>query len=195
MAVGLAVAASVAACGGEEPPPAKPIHVDWDLSGAHTRAQVTWPRDQWDAYTARLMPVESARIRLPEGKLLDIPAGLHDIGLYRRAQGPEPLPGPEGEILEKVEVYSEPLEVEQAYRRALEHVRLLEVPEWPIHTWRRRRERGFEELTDRTTATNLDRRLGGKDGLYPAVEMLYSADPAKPWKVMISLYWEPPEGS
>lgn len=195
--IGLIVAVSLAlaACGGERYRPGRPVTVDWDLSESHTRAQVTWPKDQRDLYTAQLRPVRSARIRLPRGELIDIKGGLDDIGLYRLAQGPEPLPGPKGEILEAIEIYSDPLTVEDAYRRALHHADQFGLSRVPIRQWRERRERGVEGLTDRTATTFWDRRLGGENGPVPTVELLDSGDEARPWVVMISLYWEPPPGS
>ncbi len=120
------------------------MRIDWDLSGRHTHAEVTWSTKYPDAYTTQVKPVESVRIRLPEGKVLRMDDQASDVILYRRSQGPEPLPGPEGEVLVTVEVNSDPLTVEDAYRRALPYVKQFDLPRAQLETWRRRRQRGVD---------------------------------------------------
>jgi len=177
----------VAGCGQEE----RGMNIDWDLSSAHTRAEVEWPEKYRDAYTTQLEPVESVRIRLPAGEVVRMPDRASDIILYRRAQGPEPLPGPEGEILEKLEVYSEPMDVEDAYRRALAYADQFDRSRAPIDAWRERRERGVDPVTDRT-ATGSDQPLGGKGGPFLTVELNYSSNDDRPWIPTVRLYWPPP---
>lgn len=174
----------VVGCGGEE----RGMNIDWDLSGAHTRAEVKWPEKYRDAYTTRLKPVESVRIRLPAGELLRMPDQAESIILYRRAQGPEPLPGPEGEILDKVEVYSEPLGVEDAYRRALALAGQLDLPRVGVDAWQERRDQGVDPVTDRTYVGN-DKPLGGKGGPLVGVEFNYSSDDERPWVVSVRVAW------
>jgi len=165
--------------------------VDWDLSGRHTRAEATWTKKHKDSYTTSIEPIESVRIRLPAGKVLEMPDHASDIILYRRSQGPEPLPGPEGEVLDTVEVYTEPLTVDEAYRRALAYADQFNLPRFPLEAWRRRRERGEEPSADRTATTLVDQELGGKGGPVPNVELLYSSNDERPWVVMVQLYWPP----
>jgi len=169
------------------------MRIDWDLSEGHTLDEVTWQKENLDLYTTELKPVGSVRIRLPGDQTLEMREGLSgSIGLYRRSQGPEPLPGREGRILETVEFYTEPLTVDDAYGRALAYAKQFDLPRGPLDGWRQRREEGAEAPTDRTSTTILDRKLGGKGGPIPNVELLYSPNEERPWVVMVQLYWPPP---
>lgn len=167
--------------------------IDWDLSGRHTLKEVAWPQDRLDSHSTSVEPLESVSIRLPAGETLKVGDRAKRIILYRRSNGPEPLPAPEGETLETVEVYSTPLSVEDAYRRATAYAEQFQLPRAPLDGWRKRRKQGSEDATDRTTTTDLDQRLGGDDGPIPTVELLYSFNDERPWAVMVSFFWPPPE--
>ncbi len=183
---------AAAACGEEE----TGMKINWDLSNRHTLDQVAWQQENLDLASTQLEPIESVRIRLPGGKVLQVRDKVSDIGLYRRSQGPEPLPPPEGEVLDKVEVYSDPLSVEDAYKRALAYADQFDLPRGPLEGWRERRDRGVDPVTDRTATTDLEQHLGGgKDGPTPTVELLYSANDDLLWVVMVQLYWPEPRES
>lgn len=167
------------------------MRIDWDLSGAHTLDQVTWQKENLDISSTSLEPVESVRIGLPGGEVLRMRDRVKRIILYRPSGG-KPLPGSESEILEQVEVYSEPMSVEDAYRRALAYADQFDLPRAPLKGWRKRRDQNVDPVTDRTGTTVLDRRLGGKGGPIPYVELNYSSNDDRPWIPSVQLYWPPP---
>ncbi len=169
------------------------MKIDWDLSARHTLDEVDWPKKSLDLYTTRLEPVESVRIRLPGNDVLKMTERASDVILYRRSNGPELLPPPEGDVLTEIEVYTVPLGVEDAYRRALAYADQFGLSRAPLQGWRRRRERGADDVTDRTTTAASERHLGAKDGPIPDVELLYSANEERPWVVKVALYWPPPK--
>lgn len=183
----LVVVLTGAGCGqsGEEGPG---MRIDWDLSERHTLDEVSWPKDRLDSYTTQLEPVDSVRIRLPAETVVRLPDRASDIILYRRSQGPDPLPGREGEILDKVEVYSEPLVVEAAYRLALGYAEQFPLPRGGIEAWRKRRDQGVDPVSDRTYV-GLDKPLGGKSGPTVGIEFVYSANEERPWVVFVTIQW------
>ena len=171
------------------------MKIDWDLSGQHTLDEVDWPKDRLDSNTTQLKPVESVRIRLPANEVMEMTDRASDVTLYRRSNGPEPLPGPEGEILEQIEAITEPLGVEDAYRRALAYADQFGLSRAPLEGWRKRRNQGADDVTDRTATAGTARLRGAKDGPIPTVELLYSANDERPWVVMVAFYWPPPSDS
>jgi len=70
-------------------------------------------------------------------------------------------------------------------------------PRHQLRAWRVRRDQGVDPDTDRTgTGAANDRRLGGKGGPIPFVELNASSNDERPWIPSVQLYWPPPrEGS
>ncbi len=155
------------------------MKVDWDLSKRHTLDEVFWPTDRLDSHTTQLEPVSSARVKLPAERVLEMRQRTGSVILYRRSQSLNPLPPPEGRILTTVEVYTVPLEVEDAYDQALELARQLDFPRGGIDEWRERRERGVAPEVDRTYTGRL-KPLGGEGGATVGVEFNYSANDERP---------------
>ncbi len=181
----------VAGCGGErEEGPG--MRVDWDLSDEHTLDQVAWQKENLDLDTTQLKPIESVRIRLPAGEVLRMEDRVSDIILYRRSRNLEPLPAPEGRVLTAVEVYSDPLNVEDAYQRALAYTDQFDLPRSAVEAWRKRREQGIDPVSDRTIIAADDTQLGGAGGPIPHVELVSTGTT---WTVSVQLYWPPPRDS
>lgn len=162
------------------------MRIDWDLSDKHTRKQVIWPSE--DLASTSVDPVESVRIRLPEDQVLRMPDRVQKIIMHRKANGPDPAPGPRGEVITYLQVDSKPLSVQDAYRRALAYAEQFDLPREPLEGWRERRDRGVDGLTDRT-ATTLDRPLGGNSGPVPYLELRYSTTEGRPWRVSMQFFW------
>lgn len=164
------------------------MRIDWDLSGRHTRAEVSWPKERLDAPTTSLEPIESVRIRLPAGKLLQDDR-VRSIILHRKARGPDPLPGAEGEIVDYVQVDSDPLSYEDAHRLAVAYAEQFDLPRAPLDGWLKRREQGVDPVTDNTATTVQNQRLGGKDGPAPYLELGYSTNDERPGAVSMQFFW------
>ncbi len=164
------------------------MKIDWDLSQRHTLDEVTWPRESLDLDSTNIDPVESVRIRLPAGKLLRIRDRVSNIGLYRRSQEGYPLPGREGEILRNVEVYSDPLEVEDAYRLAVGYAKQFDLPRSGVEAWHKRRDAGVDPVVDRTYVG----KYKAKQQPIVGINFLYSADDERPWIVMMQFEWPEP---
>jgi hypothetical protein len=180
----------LAACGGEEE---QPVRIDWNLSREHTLDQVDWPEDRLDRVEAQIEPVASVRMELPGDEVFEMGEEAHDVILYRRNSVSRPLPGAAGRVIEKIEVYTEPLTVDDAYRQAAGYVEQFGLPRAPLDDWRERRRQGVEQATDRTTLADDSLSLG-PDGPYPLVELNYSSDDERPWVVSGVFYWPPDEG-
>jgi hypothetical protein len=147
------------------------MQIDWNLSGPHTLDQVHWAEDRLDQYTTRLKPVESVRIRLPADKVFTMDKRASDVILYRRANGPNVLPGKEGRIVDRLEVSSDPLSVEDAYKLALGYAEQFGLSKAQVEGWHKR-AKGDDPATNRTS-TN----------------MVYSANDKRPWVVIMELDW------
>jgi len=180
---------AAAGCGGDEEE--TPMKIDWDLSERHTLDETSWPKGRLDSYTTSLEPLESVRIRVPGDVTLQMSDRAKRVILYRRSQGPDPLPGQKGRILDKVEVYTEPMPVEEAYRTALTYADQFGVSRAPFDDWLERRKKDVDPVTDRT-GSGADNRLGA-DGPFPLVELQYSPNEERPWGVMVQFYWPPPK--
>ena len=192
MAATLVLALMAAGCGAADEGSPE-MRIDWDLSKRHTLDEVTWQDENLDLDTTSIEPLSSVRLQLPSNETLRVPDRVKRVILYRRSQGLEPLPGREGRILETVEVYTEPLTVDDAYEQALAYAKQFDLPRAPLDGWRQRREDGAEAATDRTSTTIVDRKLGGRGGPIPNVELLYSPNDERPWIVMVQFYWPPPK--
>lgn len=109
---------------------------------------MTWQDENLDLDTTSIEPLSSVRLQLPSNETLRVPDRVKRVILYRRSQGLEPLPGREGRILETVEVYTEPLTVDETYEQALAYAKQFDLPRAPLDGWRQRRENGAEAATD-----------------------------------------------
>jgi len=170
-AIMAAVCLSAAGCG--EGPGMK---IDWDLSARHTLDEVTWQKENLDLYTTSIEPVESVRIRLPDGKVLRVPDRVKRIGLYRRGQEGNPLPGPEGNILYNVEVYSDPLDVDDAYRLAVGYAKQFDLPRSGVEAWRKRRDQGVDPVVDPVVDRTYIGKFKAKKEPIVGINFLYSAN-------------------
>ena len=157
--------ALLAGCGGEDPKT-----ISWDVSGGNEVSRVEFERPELTAN--ELKPIESVRIRLPEGHVF-APEGveIHDITLARH-----------GDRLMHIMVDAEPLGVEDAYEVALEWAKQFELPLWPIEQWYRDGEK--------TTRTwEFGHRLGER-GPTPLVQIRHWAgDDDKPAIVSMQFSW------
>lgn len=167
------------------------MRIDWDLSDRHTFTEVGQTQESFDQSSISVEPIESVRIRLPDGQVFRMSDGMRRVILYRRS-GPVDPPAAEEGVVEQVEIYSDPLSVEDAYRRALAYAEQFDLPRAPLDAWRERRERSVDPATDRTGTTVPDRPLGGKGGPIPYVELNYSTNDDRPWIPSVQLYWPPP---
>ena len=165
------------------------MRIEWDLSSEHTLDQVTWQAENLDLDTTSIEPLESVRLRLPAGQVLRMTDRVKRIILYRRSKNLEPLPAPEGRVLTAVEVYSDPLSVEDAYRRAQAYADQFDLPRSAVEAWRERRGQGVDPVTDRTIIAADDTQLGGAGGPIPHVELVSTGTT---WTVSVQLYWPPP---
>jgi hypothetical protein len=149
---------------------------------------VTWQKENLDLDTTSIEPIESVRIRLPAGKVLRVPDRVSDVGLYRRGQEGYPLPGPEGKILDKVEVYSDPLDVDEAYRLGLGYAKQFDLPRSGVEAWRKRRDQGVDPVVDRTYVG----KFKAKKEPIVGINFLDSANDEHPWIVMMQFEWPEP---
>lgn len=163
--------------------------IDWDLSGRHTIAEVNWPNKRLDKVDASLESAKSVRIRLPEEKVLEMRDKVNRIILERKSRDDRrPDAGAQGEIVNSVEVDSEPLSVKEAHRRALFYVEQFDLSRAALESWRERRGAGVDPVTDRTALGN-SHPLGGRDGPTLSLELVDSADDELPWALSLLLYW------
>jgi len=161
------------------------MSVDWDLSGKHTREQVTWPSKDDDIASTSIDPVDSVRIALPEGKVFRMTDRVREIILHRKGDNGRPRPGASGEEITYVQVDSDFMSVEDAYRRALSYVKQFGLPREPVEAWRRRRDKGVDPVSDKT-ATTEDRPLGGERGPVPYLELRSTG---VDWVVSMQFFW------
>lgn len=164
------------------------MKVDWNLSARHTLDEVTWQKKSLDLASHSVEPIESVRIRLPAGKVLRVPDRVKRIILYRRSQEGNPLPGPEGKILYNVEVYSDPLDVDDAYRLGLGYAKQFDLPRSGVEAWRKRRDAGVDPVVDRTYIG----KFKAKKQPIVGINFLDSANDEHPWIVMMQFEWPEP---
>lgn len=171
LGAGLAVvgALSATACG--EDPVRKSVKIDWDLSRAHTRAQVDWPADQREKFRAFIEPVGAVRILLPEGKVLEARGLTAQVGLSRIYDGPYAPRRPENEVLDKLLVTTKGLTPAHRARRELAYV---------LH---------FHLRKTRSPTSDFRGRLGGKGGPVIEIQPTLSYDKARPSAFRVLVSW------
>ena len=175
----LAVAAlALAGCGDDDAvSEGDPVTVDWDLSQGHEVDQVEFVRPELTAN--ELTPIESVRLRLPEGKEFAPEDGVvHDVTLAR-----------EGDQLTTLQVDSDPMEAEAAHELALEWAREFELSEEPIETWFSRQ--GDDGAPTNTLTAPKPGTTIGEGGPAPSVQIRNSFEDDRPAIVSVQFFWEP----
>jgi hypothetical protein len=146
--------------------------IDWDLSASHTTKDVGWPKP--DLTAVEISPVESLRIRFPEGRELTEKDGLvHDVTMDR-----------EGDEVTGLNVDSQPKTADDAYELALRWAREWDLPTEPIERWH---ERGVAGSTA-STGSKPGSRLG-EHGPQPALQIRHSFDDERPSLVSLEFDW------
>ena len=180
-ALAAALAAVLAACGGQ----GKPKVIDWDLSSSHTAADVGWPHDL-ELYF--LEPVSSVRIALPEGRVF---RGGDDVLAVKLSR--------EGDEVRDIQIDYEPATTEDAYRRAISLATEWGLERDKLDEWiaerRAQRARGEENTSSRGLASAPGTATIGPDGPFVVIATRYSFDDSKPVIVALAFYWPRKDGA
>src|SRR4051794_24854164 len=88
--------------GGDDDGGGNAVKADWDLSSSHTMQDVDWSDPGIDALDVR--PIESVRLRFPDGSVFEATSGITRIGLFRN-----------GDQLDEVRLLADPMTVDDAY--------------------------------------------------------------------------------
>lgn len=180
LAAALLLALVLAGCGDGT---GEPVKIDWDLSRSHTVGDVEFVEPELTAN--EIKPIESVRIRLPEGKVFTADGEVvHDVSLDR-----------EGEQLVNLQIDSEPLETDQAYELALGWAREFDLPPEPIEKWHEKRvearEAGAEDVTSTTLTTPKPGVTIGPGGPEPYLQIRYSFNDEIPSIASLQFFWKP----
>jgi len=162
-------------CRGQEP-----ARVDWDLSTGHTVADVDFPRP--DLTSTEVAPIESARIRLPGGRVFTGGEELERIFLTR-----------EGNQITEMLINTKPMTTDEAYQLAVRRAGEWGLPREPLDKWHSerlaQRQRGEENL-DSTVQSSRSGANVGEGGPVPSLEILASFVDDKPSIVSVSFFWD-----
>ena len=177
----LAVAAAIllAGCGGGSSPhdADKRVSVDWDLSRSHRPADVGWTRTGSDVDSTEVQPKGPVRIRLPGGAVLDEKSGIKRIALDR-----------EGDAVTSITVFTEPVEIDEGYRRAVSWAKQFGLPTAPLDRWYAKAR--TEKPPDITAGQSIDNhRFLGPEGPVPSVEVHTSFNRDRPVVASVQFFW------
>jgi hypothetical protein len=174
-----AAAMLLAGCGGGSPPGKveKRVTIDWDVSRSHTPADVDWPRTSSDIDSTEVRPNGPVRIVLPGGAVLDEKSGVRRVGLDR-----------EGDDVTSITVFTEPLEIEAGYRKAVSWAKQFGLPTAPLDRWRAKAK--TEKPPDITAGQSIDNhRFLGPEGPVPSVEVHTSFNEDRPVVTSVQFFW------
>jgi hypothetical protein len=165
------VALALAGCGGSDSASGDGTVIDWDLSRSHTVDDVEWPKP--DLSAVEISPVDSVRIRLPEGRSFASDGDVvHDLTLDRRDQ-----------IVRGVQIDSHPRSTEDAHELAVRWAGEWGLSREPLDRWR-----DGDTKTPVITSSRREERIGD-DGPLPTVEIRKSFVDERPALVSLEFYW------
>jgi hypothetical protein len=150
--------------------------IDWNLSKSHTTQDVDWPKPGQSA--VQIESPESVHIRLPGDHEFSANGDVGAVGLERR-----------GDDLTTVQVDTEPLTAEDAYRLALQWARRWDIPTQPIQDWNERRRAGGDALTETVEAIPDPGTTVGPGGPEPSLKLLNSFNDDRPVIVSLRFFW------
>ena len=153
--------------------------IDWDLSRSHTVEDVGWPTE---TSAASIEPVDSVRIRLPGGRVVQAGDEVHDVTMDRS-----------GDLVSSIKVDFDPLGTEDAYRVAMSLVEEWGLPREPIEEWHDARAAGrasgSEDLTSTALSTAESGARTGPGGPVPSLQLRYSFVDERPTIVSLQFFW------
>jgi hypothetical protein len=163
----------VAGCGGgDDDGGAGAVKADWDLSSSHTMQAVDWSDPGIDALN--LQPIESVHLRFPDGRAFQAKSGITRIGLTRN-----------GEQLEELSLFADPMTVDDAYARARTWARDYDLPLAPLQKW----HAAGGSVEFRVLSVGPPGHTVGKGGPEPSLEIIDSAVDDKPAQVVLNFAW------
>jgi hypothetical protein len=170
--VAVCAATLAAGCGGGNDGGGKPVKADWNLSRSHTMHDVSWTDPNLDALN--LQPIESVRLRFPDGSVFETASGITRIGLTRN-----------GEQLDEVSLFADPMTVDEAFAQAEKWARRYDLPLAPIQRW----HASGGSVETRVVSYRPSGETLGHGGPQPTLEIIASAVDHKPAQVVLDFAW------